>query len=209
MKHLRYLRYVLRHKWFVFLACRRLGVPLWQAIIHDWTKFTPIEWFAYVDRMAAGRNSSWHSVADTPAYARAWEHHWSHNPHHWEYWLKPINLDDLDRSLSIGDYVAGVYDNLPLRGYVVDRRASTDTPHSNYKIKTATDCFWAANYEITKVVLPMPERYVREMVADWYGAGMAQGKPDIAGWHAANGWRKTLHPDTLARVEDLLVELED
>ena len=25
-------------------------VPLWQAIIHDWTKFLPCEWFPYVQR---------------------------------------------------------------------------------------------------------------------------------------------------------------
>jgi len=48
--HLRYLAYVLRHKWHVFIACRGLHVPLWQAIIHDWTKFLPCEWFPYVQR---------------------------------------------------------------------------------------------------------------------------------------------------------------
>jgi hypothetical protein len=204
MKHLRYLRYVLRHKWFVFIGCLHLRVSLWQAIIHDWTKFTPIEWRGYVERMALAKNSTWHGVDDTPAYAAAWEHHWSHNPHHWEYWLRPINLDCPDTYLSIGDYVTGAYDNLPLAGYVVDRRISRGTPHSNYKIRTATDCFWAANFEITTLVLPMPERYVREMVADWYGAGMAQGKPDIRHWHETTLWRKKLHPDTLALVEDLI-----
>jgi hypothetical protein len=30
LPHLRYLAYGLRHKWHV---------PLWQALIHDWTKF--------------------------------------------------------------------------------------------------------------------------------------------------------------------------
>ena len=38
----------MRHKWYVFLACMRFKVNLWQAISHDWTKFTPSEWFPYV-----------------------------------------------------------------------------------------------------------------------------------------------------------------
>jgi len=29
-----YLRYILRHKWYVFLECHRLGIP-WLGIIHD------------------------------------------------------------------------------------------------------------------------------------------------------------------------------
>jgi hypothetical protein len=53
--HLRYLAYVLRHKWHVLIACRGLHVPLWQAIIHDWTKFLPCEWVcaAFLRRRAA------------------------------------------------------------------------------------------------------------------------------------------------------------
>ena len=48
MNHINYLKYVMRHKWYVFLACMRFKVNLWQAISHDWTKFTPSEWFPYV-----------------------------------------------------------------------------------------------------------------------------------------------------------------
>jgi hypothetical protein len=44
--------------------------------------------------------------------------------------------------------------------------------------------------------LSIPPRYVREMVADWIGAGQAQGKPDIAGWYTANA-AKMLHDDTV------------
>lgn len=50
-------------------------------------------------------------------------------------------------------------------------------------------------------VLPMPDRYRREMLADWKGAGRAQGKPDTAAWYAANRGRMQLHPETRAWVE--------
>lgn len=46
--HWAYLKVVLRHKWFVLLASRQMGVPLWIAFIHDLSKFSPAEWNAYV-----------------------------------------------------------------------------------------------------------------------------------------------------------------
>jgi hypothetical protein len=51
----------------------------------------------------------------------------------------------------------------------------------------------------------MPEKYVREMVADWFGAGKA-----ITGKWGAKDWYQTkkdgikLHPKTKALVEELL-----
>jgi hypothetical protein len=45
--HFAYLRYVLRHKRYVYVACRLLGVSFWRAVIHDWTKFRPSEWGPY------------------------------------------------------------------------------------------------------------------------------------------------------------------
>ena len=40
LPHLRYLSYVLRHKWYVLWAGLWLGVPLWRLLIHDWSKFS-------------------------------------------------------------------------------------------------------------------------------------------------------------------------
>ena len=48
MKHFHYLSYVLRHKFFVFVECCKLGIP-WLGFIHDWSKFRPSEWFPYVE----------------------------------------------------------------------------------------------------------------------------------------------------------------
>lgn len=52
--------------------------------------------------------------------------------------------------------------------------------------------------------LKMPERYVLEMVADWRGAGAAVGKPDTQAWYNRNRDVIKLHPETRARVEELL-----
>lgn len=84
--HLAYLKYLLRHKWSVFLACRQLGVPLWRAIVHDWTKFLPSEWAPYVHTFYApnGRKKQY---VETTAFQEAWNHHQKRNKHHWQYWL--------------------------------------------------------------------------------------------------------------------------
>jgi hypothetical protein len=51
----------------------------------------------------------------------------------------------------------------------------------------------------------MPERFAREMVADWFGRGRAfHGRWEAAEWYAANRDAVTLHPSTRAFVESLL-----
>jgi hypothetical protein len=54
--------------------------------------------------------------------------------------------------------------------------------------------------------LPMPERYIREMVADWRGAGRAYGNPDTAGWYEGTKDKQIMHTDTRRRVDELLYD---
>jgi len=86
MKHLRYLRYVLRHKWFVLLACFREGLIL-RGILHDWHKFLPSEWSPYVWSF----NGPW-KYKDRPAWLvaafdLAWLLHQKRGDHHWQAWV--------------------------------------------------------------------------------------------------------------------------
>jgi hypothetical protein len=155
--HLRYLRYVLRHKWFVLVAGLRTGAPLWRLLIHDWSKFLPSEWFAYVrmfygPKVAGdprGASASYNPGANAP-FDRAWLHHVHLNPHHWQHWLLKRDSGDL-------------------------------------------------------VALEMPENFVREMVADWMGAGRAQkGVWEVADWYAMNRDKMLLHDATRLLVESLV-----
>lgn len=95
--HLQYLRYVLRHKWFVLMA--GLGeVPIWRLIFHDWTKFLPVEWnpyvaFFYGHGMTRGQAAAldYNFPVDNAtelAFEYAWNHHQNHNDHHWQHWLR-------------------------------------------------------------------------------------------------------------------------
>ena len=80
--HVRYATYLARHKWFVLVAGRRLGLPLWRLIVHDRSKLSPAEWGPYVRHFRAPE-------AERPGeFERAWLHHQHHNPHHWQHWLE-------------------------------------------------------------------------------------------------------------------------
>jgi hypothetical protein len=161
--HYKYAKYVVRHKYYVFIYCMKLNVALWQALIHDWTKFLPVEWFPYVDffygrvlrPVGAGKNGYMHLPGEDADFDAAWNHHQKVNPHHWQYWV--LIRDNDEPKL------------LPLR---------------------------------------MPEKYVREMVADWCGAGRAQGHgDDIREWYAMNKDKMFLHDETRALVEALIGEV--
>lgn len=149
--HLQYLSYVLRHKYWVLWAGLRLGVPIRQLLVHDFSKFSLVEWFPYVSRFygpkppTLGSTGYLHKTGEDTAFDQAWEHHWRNNPHHWQYWSN-------------------------------DR----ETPDK------------------------MPMRYLTEMVADWIGAGLTQGKPDIQGWWEANKNKIKLDPETRLHVELVL-----
>jgi hypothetical protein len=159
--HLHYLGYVLCHKWHVFVGCRALGVPLHQAIIHDWVKFLPVEWLPYVwqfygykpteneERVAFMLGLGIRTRAQIEAdFDAAWNHHQKTQPHHWQYWLLVTDSDE---------------------------------PRLR--------------------PLPIPQRFVLEMVADWYGAGMAiNGTRDVESWFLANKHKMMLEDGTFYRV---------
>jgi hypothetical protein len=153
-KHFKYLRYVLRHKWFVLVAGLRVRAPIWRLLIHDWSKFLPQEWFPYVSSFYGGWGK------DRPpevreAFDQAWNHHQKTNKHHWQYWLLTNDSDE---------------------------------PKSR--------------------PLEMPEKYAREMVADWAGAGRAiTGKWGALDWYKKNEEKILLHPRTKDLVKTLLLAL--
>jgi hypothetical protein len=61
------------------------------------------------------------------------------------------------------------------------------------------------NDDGTKTCLEMPEDLVREMVADWMGAGRAiTGKWEVATWYEKNKFKIQLHALTRMQVERLI-----
>lgn len=149
--HIRYLAYVLRHKWFVLVAGLYLGVPLWQLLIHDLSTCWPDEWMPSVRWLYA-------SLPADPAERERWRlafhqatrRHYRRNPHHPQHWR------------DLGTY---------------------------------EPC-------------PMPDRYVREMIADWIAIGWERGVgDDVLRWYHDHARRIALHPETRMLVMRHLVRL--
>lgn len=88
-RHLNYLMYIWRHKWFVYVACLRLKTApdtlFWRAIVHDLSKFRPSEWMPYARTFYAPDGSKQYN--EGPDFALAWNDHQNRNKHHWQYYL--------------------------------------------------------------------------------------------------------------------------
>ena len=167
----KYLSYVLRHKWFVFVECCKMGIPL-RGLLHDISKFRSEEFSSYAnyfygdkipdDKYIAGQESSINikhaidSHRESVVEGRmnySWLGHQHKNKHHWQYWIL--------------------------------RHDSGGT-----------------------TLMEIPYKYVKEMVADWLGAGRAiNGKDDdTKSWYESNKDKMQMHENTRKIVEELLNE---
>ena len=157
LRFLAYFAYVARHRWFVFKAACRLGIP-GLGLVHDLSKYSHAEWGPYAcqffnsdgsRRDVRNPDGSYDPNAQAPEFKRAWLHH-QRNRHHWQAWI------------SLGD--AGAF-------YAID----------------------------------IPDRFCREMVADWMGAGMAiSGRKNPYPWYQANKAKMILHQNSRTRIEAII-----
>jgi hypothetical protein len=123
-KHLKYLWYVLRHKYYVLIECYKLGI-LWRGLLHDLSKFSPSEWFPYVDyfygnypvfkELPAGIKSQYFGKTqeDVERYFDiAWLNHQNLNKHHWQWWIlqeddggtKALEMPEVYRKEMLADW---------------------------------------------------------------------------------------------------------
>ncbi len=100
LAYIRYLWYVIRHKWFVMIECWKVRL-YWLGITHDISKLLPDEFFPYASHFY-GRDSKkyqderkrqggYYKPTDTgdAAFDYAWLLHQKRNKHHWQWWILP------------------------------------------------------------------------------------------------------------------------
>lgn len=90
MSHLKYLRYLLRHKLFVAyvllsttyheVAKKEWPKYVWAAVTHDLSKFRPSEWLPYAKSFFIDRNKY------KKEFKNSFILHQARNPHHLGYW---------------------------------------------------------------------------------------------------------------------------
>jgi len=81
-----YFKYILQHKWYVFLEAMKEGLWL-HAFTHDLSKFLPSEFKAYADKFYGGDYCYKYFQVESN-YEEAWLRHQRRNKHHWDYWVK-------------------------------------------------------------------------------------------------------------------------
>jgi hypothetical protein len=95
-KLVRYVPYVARHKWFVFLEACKLGI-FWRGIVHDNDKLLPSSLIPYAHRFGGpqgikfGRDKTGHYNATRcgdDRFEMALFRHLHSNDHHWHSWVR-------------------------------------------------------------------------------------------------------------------------
>lgn len=84
--YVRFLRYMLRHRWYMLLECLKVGL-VWRGLVHDLSKFRPSEFFAYAQH--------YFGEGDDPfgeTFPPCWLLHLRRNDHHWQWWVN-VTLD--------------------------------------------------------------------------------------------------------------------
>lgn len=96
-KEIKYLQYLLRHKWYVFVECFKSGL-YWRGLIHDISKFSPTEFFPYANFFYGVSGSHNPRISHKNGYCKpiltgdkdfdsAWLNHCKKNKHHWQWWI--------------------------------------------------------------------------------------------------------------------------
>lgn len=78
---LQYLWSTIKHKAYVFYAGVFIvgKIPIWRLLVHDLSKFNPVEFINYAYYYKITKESKGHFLS-------AWMHHQKNNKHHPEYW---------------------------------------------------------------------------------------------------------------------------
>lgn len=133
-----HLRTILHHKNLVRHYCFRAGLYK-QGIMHDWSKYSPVEFINSVRNFQGGKKSPNFGEKATKGYSSSWLHHKGRNRHHFEYWI--------DFTLNPDEGLQGM--PMPTR-YVLEMFCDRIAASKNYNHKNYDDSFPLAYYEKNK-----------------------------------------------------------
>lgn len=91
-----YLKYVIKHKWYVLVECYKMGI-LFRGLIHDWSKLLPSELIPYTNYFYTPEGKSKHENG-TIGYCKPEDTgdkkfefsillHIKRHDHHWQSWI--------------------------------------------------------------------------------------------------------------------------
>ncbi|WP_290771439.1 DUF5662 family protein [Anaerofustis sp.] len=129
-----HLNTINKHKLMVIKSCFKAGLYK-QGLLHDLSKYTPIEFFSGVKYYQGGERSPISKEKEITGHSKGWLHHKGRNKHHFEYWI--------DYKTNPHEGLAGV--KMPKKyvaEMVIDRMsASKNYLKDNYTLKSPLDYF--------------------------------------------------------------------
>jgi hypothetical protein len=135
MKFINYWKHfktIIRHKWYVFIACAHCGL-IWRGLVHDLSKFSFKEFIASV-KYFQGNKSPIDAEKIEKGYSIAWQHHISHNTHHWHAWLDVTDGQVIAIKMPIKDLVEMICDWIGAGKAYNPEKWTKDEPY-NYFMK--------------------------------------------------------------------------
>jgi len=84
-KFIGHLHTINSHRRLVLKLCFKCGLYK-QGLLHDLSKYSPIEFFSGV-KYYQGYRSPITAEKIEKGYSKGWLHHKGHNKHHWEHWI--------------------------------------------------------------------------------------------------------------------------
>ena len=107
--------------------------------MHDWSKYSPVEFINSVRNFQGGKKSPNFGEKATKGYSSSWLHHKGRNRHHFEYWIDfTLNPDEGQQGMP-----------MPTR-YVLEMFCDRIAASKNYNRKNYDDSFPLAYYEKNK-----------------------------------------------------------
>lgn len=124
---------ICKHKLVVYKECRACGIT-WQGVIHDLSKFSPIEFSASAKHFQ-GTRSPIEIEKEQEGYSKAWLHHKGVNKHHWEWWTDFSPNGEIIANKIPSQYVIEMVCDWIGAGMVYNKEKWTQSEPLNYYLK--------------------------------------------------------------------------
>ena len=104
-KTIKFFKYFIIHKFYVFIECVKFGI-IFRGIIHDFSKLSKKELIPYMNKFFSIKSKS------GLKFQKAWLNHIHKNEHHWQHWcliengkIIPVKMPEKVLKEMIADWV--------------------------------------------------------------------------------------------------------
>lgn len=166
-KYIKYLKYIIRHKYYVFIEAYKHGI-IWRGILHDLSKLLPSEFMPYVNYFYGTDtsknvqdNNGYYKPKNTgdSAFEKAWFLHQKRNKHHWQWWiLKEDDSNDTFKTIPMeSKYAIEMVCDWVGAGKAQGKESPKDDPYREVRL-------WYDTNKHKIILHPYTRNFVEDMI---------------------------------------------